>query len=219
LQKQLEDGDWNVAEGLAYQITDTHLIDRFELADSHDRFEACDYGLNGAPWALWVVDYEGNLVAYDLLYERDRIPSELAPLIVEKRKAEWGFGHLAYADPSIWHRTGGLNKWGRPAMLADEFADNGVPLLPANNDPRAGMIRLRELLKLDEEHRFPDWHPLRGQPGAPRLFSCVTGAASSSRSSARRRCNASTRPTAARKSTPTGSPGTATAPRWPATPA
>jgi hypothetical protein len=32
-------------------------------------------------------------------------------------------------------------------MLADEFTDNGVPLEPANNDPRAGMIRLRELLK------------------------------------------------------------------------
>jgi hypothetical protein len=81
LQKQLEDGDWEVAEGLAYTITDdSHVVDTFDLADSHERFEACDYGLNGAPWALWVVDYEGNLIVADLLYERDKLPSDLCPL-------------------------------------------------------------------------------------------------------------------------------------------
>lgn len=170
LQRQLEDGDWDVAEGMAYQVGDPHLVDEFRLEESFERFEACDYGLNGAPWALVAVDYDGNLIFKDLLYVRDLLPSQLAPLIVERRKASWGFGHLAYADPSIWHRTGGLNRWGAPAMLADEFADNGVPLLRANNDPRAGMIRLRELLRCDPEHPFPTWHPRRGEHGAPRVF-------------------------------------------------
>lgn len=55
-------------------------------------------------------------------------------------------------------------------MLADEFTDNGVPVTPANNDPRAGLIRVRELLKLDPEHPFPSWHERAGQPGAPRIF-------------------------------------------------
>ena len=27
-----------------------------------------------------------------------------------------------------------------------------------------------ELLRLDENRRFPDWHPRRGQPGSPRWF-------------------------------------------------
>lgn len=170
LQKQLEHGDWEVAEGLAYTVGSDHLIDDFALHDAHDRFEACDYGLNGSPWALVAVDFEGNLVFYDMLYERDLIPSQLAPLIVEKRKAGWGHGHSAYADPSIWHRTGGMNRWGRPAMLADEFSDNGVPLIAANNDPRAGLIRIRELLEPDPKHRFPNWHERAGQPGAPRVF-------------------------------------------------
>jgi hypothetical protein len=164
------DGDWSAFESQAFDVRDAHLVDRFQLEDAHDRFEACDYGLNGAPWALVAVDYEGNLVFVDMLYERDLIPSQLAPLVTGKRKAGWGFGHYAYCDPSVWHRTGSLDKWGRPAMLADEFHENGVPIHRGNNDPRAGLIRARELLKLDEEHPFPDWHPRRGEKGAPRLF-------------------------------------------------
>jgi hypothetical protein len=169
-QQQLEHGDWQAAEGLAYDIRDEHRIDLFEPNDAFTRFEAADYGLNGAPWCLWVVDFEGNLVADDMLYEQDLIPSQLAPLVIERRKAGWGFGHQVFIDPSIWHRTGQMNKWGAPAMLADEFTDNGIPVEKANNDPRAGMIRVRELLKIDLEHPFPNWHPRAGELGAPRMF-------------------------------------------------
>lgn len=178
LRQQLEEGDWTVAEGLAFTVTDDHLIDRFELGNSHDRFEALDYGLNGAPWALWAVDYEGNVIAYDLLYVRDKLPSQLAPLVQAKRSAGWGQGNVAYADPAIWHRTGQLNKFGDPAVLADEFADCGVPITKGNNDPRAGLIRVREMLKPDygdpetgrRPHLYPTWHPRAGQPGSPRVF-------------------------------------------------
>lgn len=170
LRRQLLDGDWDVFEAAAFEIRDEHLIDSFELQDSFDRFEACDYGLNGAPWALWATDYDGNLVGVDMLYEKDRLPSDLAALVVEARKGGWGTAHQAFADPSIWHRTGMRNKWGAPAMLADEFSDHGVPLLPANNDPRAGLIRLRELLVCDPTHPFPNWHHRAGELGAPRVF-------------------------------------------------
>lgn len=170
LQQQLEHGDWDVAEGLAFTVGDDHLIDSFRLDDSFERFEAADYGLNGAPWALVAVDYEGNLIFADMLYERGLIPSELAPLVLAQRAAGWGDGNTAWIDPSIWHRTGAANKWGRPAMLADEFTDNGVTVSRANNDPRAGLIRIRELLKLDPKHPFPSWHPRAGETGAPRVF-------------------------------------------------
>jgi hypothetical protein len=170
LRDQLMDGDWGAFEGAAFTITEDHLIDRFDLLDGYEKFEAADYGLNGAPWALCAVDYEGNVVFHDMLYEHDLLPSDLAALVVEKRKAEWGNGHPAFMDPSVWHRTGARNKWGAPAMLADEFTDNGVSVIPANNDPRAGLIRVRELLELDPEHPFPNWHPRAGQPGSPRVF-------------------------------------------------
>lgn len=170
LRAQLEEGDWGVFEGAAFTVTDDHLVDAFPLDNTVERFEAADYGLNGAPWALVAVDYEGNLIFADMVYERDLIPSQLCPLVLAQRKAGWGFDHYAYMDPSVWHRTGSINKWGAPAVLADEFGDNGVALVRANNDPRAGLIRLRELLKLDPAHPFPNWHPRAGEKGSPRMF-------------------------------------------------
>ena len=170
LRRALLEGDWSVFEGAAFHVGDDHLIDTFPMVDAHDRFEACDYGLNGAPWALVAVDYEGNLIFDDMLYERELLPSQLAPLVTMKRKLGWGFGHPCYADPSIWHRTGTVNKWGQPAVLADEFTEAGVPVSRANNDPRAGLIRLRELLRTDTPHPFPTWHPRAGEPGGPRVF-------------------------------------------------
>lgn len=170
LRAQLLDGNWDAFEGAAVTVTPDHLINAFRQTDAHSRFEACDYGLNGAPWALIVVDYEGNLVFNDMLYLRDLLPSQIAPLVLQKRKEGWGHGHPAYCDPSVWHRTGTMNKFSRPAVLADEFTDNGVPVIRANNDPKAGLIRLRELLLLDPDHRFPSWHPRAGQIGAPRVF-------------------------------------------------
>lgn len=170
LQKQLLEGDWDAFEGAAYSVTPEHLIDDFEMTNSHDRFEACDYGLNGAPWALVAIDYEGNLIFQDMLYVTDMLPSDLCQLVIGRRKTEWGLGHTAFADPSIWHRTGARLKFGEPAMLADEFSEHGVPLVPANNDPRAGLIRVREMLTLDPQHSFPSWHAKAGQLGAPRIF-------------------------------------------------
>lgn len=171
LRRQLMDGDWSAFEGRALpDFGEVNFVEEFPLTDAHDRFEAADYGLNGTAWALIAVDFEGNLVFHDLLYVDDLIPSAVSGLVIAKRKGGWGVSNCAWADPSVWHRTGTRDKWGRPAMLADEFTDHGVPLIPANNDPRAGLIRLRELTKPDPGRRFPGWHPRHGEHGAPRLF-------------------------------------------------
>ena len=170
LRKQLMEGDWDAFEGAAFTVTADHMVDEFPVRDWMSRFEALDYGLNGAPWAFCPVDHEGNVVFADLLYVKDLLPSQLAPLVHLRRRAVWGQGNTTFADPAIWHRTGTVNKFGKPAVLADEFADHDLPLVKANNDPRAGLIRVREMLKLDENHVFPAWHPRAGQPGAPRVF-------------------------------------------------
>jgi hypothetical protein len=171
LRAQLLDGDWGAFEGAAFPaFGPDHLIDEFPLADSFDRIEAMDYGLNGTAWYLIPTDYDGNIVFFDSVYEQNLLPDEVAPLVLAKRADTWGHGNQAHADPAVWHRTGARNKWGAPAMLADEFTDAGVPIVPANNDPRAGLIRLRTLMEPDPERRFPTWHPRRGEFGAPRLF-------------------------------------------------
>jgi hypothetical protein len=76
-----------------------------------------------------------------------------------------------WGDPaSLAAPTSTLNRFGDRLTIEQEFADHGLAIARANNEPRAGYTRLRELLKIEPGHRFPDWHPRRGEPGAPRWF-------------------------------------------------
>lgn len=169
LRAQLLDGNWGAFEGAALvEFGAANLIDDFPLGDGHDRIEACDYGFNGAAWALVVSDFDGNVVFWDSVSGSDLLPDEVAELVIAKRKGEaWGFSNTVWADPSLWHRTGTRNSFAQPAVLADEF---GIPLARANNDPRAGYARLRMLVEPDPARRFPAWHPRAGEYGSPRLF-------------------------------------------------
>lgn len=166
-------------EGLAYRFSEpVHVVAPFVIPDTWERFESLDFGVSN-PTAILVygVDYDGNLIVFDGLYQPG-LPSEIAPLVEAKRDRWWDardrhgrrLTHPVYADPSIWNKTGVTNRLGQPASTADEFADVGMPVARANNDRRAGFVRVSELLKQNESRRFPAWHPLRGEPGSPRLF-------------------------------------------------
>jgi hypothetical protein len=170
LRRQLLEGDWDAFADQAFPNFGPHnLIPSFSLRDSHDRFECADYGFNGTAWYLVVNDYDGNIIFFDSLYEKDLLPSQVAKLVLEKRKL-WGPRNRVEMDPSIWKRTGGLNAWGQPATLATEFSEGGVELTPANRDPRAGYTRLREIIEARPDRKFPSWHPHRGESGAPQLY-------------------------------------------------
>ena len=171
LQAQLLLGDWQVFEGPRSRASATCIsstTSRLVTCASASRRRTT--GSTVSRGRLSPTDYDGNVVFVDSVTDRDLLPDEVAALVIAKRKASWGFKHPAYMDPSVWHRTGQRNKWGAPSMLADEFSDAGVPLTPANPDPRAGLIRLRTLIAPDDEHRFPSWHPRAGEHGSPRLF-------------------------------------------------
>jgi hypothetical protein len=171
LRRQLLEGDWEAFADQAFPLFgDPHLVDGFPLGSAHLRFECADYGFNGCAWHMVAIDFDGNLIFCDSIYERDKLPSEIAPMVLKKRKGYWGRGNRVEMDPTIWRRTGGLNQWGQPATIATEFEEHGVKLNPGNNDPRAGYTRLRELVEPDPEHPFPEWHRQRGEKGSPRLF-------------------------------------------------
>jgi hypothetical protein len=171
LRKQLLEGDWEAFEDQAFlDFGDSHLVDGFPLGNAHIRFECADFGIGTTAWHLVSIDFDGNLVFCDSLYEEDKLPSEIAPMILDRRKKVWGRQNRVEMDPTIWRRTGGLNKWGQPATIATEFEENGVKLTPGNNDPRAGYTRLRELVEPDPDRSFPEWHPRKGEKGSPRLF-------------------------------------------------
>lgn len=171
LRAQLLAGDWGAFEGAAFpEFGDAHVVSDFRLVESFERFECMDYGLNNpTAWHLVAVDYDGNLVFCDSVY-RPGLPSETAAEVLRRRRAWWGEDNWCWADPSIRSRNGSTTRLGEPASVHTEFADAGVSLSLANNDPRAGYARLRELIRPDGGRRFPGWHPRRGELGSPRLF-------------------------------------------------
>ena len=169
LRRQLLDGDWGAIEGAAFHLTPDHLIEPFVLPTWWEKFESMDYGLtNPTAWHFWAIDAEGNLIAY-FSYYKPGLPSETAPMI-KRIRAQVG-SKVCYGDPqSLAQPTSTLSKLGTPATIQTEFAERGVLIAKANNDRRTGYTRLSEFLKIDPYHRFPDWHPKRGERGSPRMF-------------------------------------------------
>lgn len=168
-------------EGLAYPYNERlHVIAPFAVPASFERFEHMDFGTSDSSataWYLQAVDYDGNLLVLDGFYEPG-LPSETAPKILKLRHESWEIrdergqpvDNACYADPAIFNPGQTTNKWGAPAVVADEFTDAGIRLHRANNDRRAGYVRIATLLRADPNHRFPAWHERAGEPGSPRLF-------------------------------------------------
>lgn len=170
LRAQLMDGDWGAFEGAAYpQFSEaTHVVPPLEVPDEFERFESMDFGtVHPTAWLAWAVDYDGNLIAFDELYEPG-LPSVIAPKVL-KRRAVWKTD-TCYGDPSIFRNVGTTNRWGQPASVVTEFHEMNVSVTAANNDTVAGYVRLAELVRPDLARMFPAWHPRAGEQGAPRLF-------------------------------------------------
>lgn len=158
-------------EGLAYRFSERiHVVEPFAIPDSYERFECMDFG-SSAPtaWYPIAVDYDGNLIVFDEFYEPG-LPSHTAPKILSKRKL-WHPQErpVCFADPSVYDDKSVTNKFGQPANVADEFAEHGIHLVRANNDRRAGFIRMSELIDVKPERNVPGWANDSGL-GSPRMF-------------------------------------------------
>jgi hypothetical protein len=123
-------------------------------------------------WLLWAVDYDGNLVVADKYYSPGLVSAH-APEILRRRKAWWEVGewsNTCWADPSI-SAARLSDRLGRPASVWTEYADYDIGLSPANNDRRAGYLRLCELLHVEPGRIPPPWTTVPSHlGGAPRLY-------------------------------------------------
>lgn len=166
-------------EGLAYRLIDgIHVIPRFGLPDTWTRFEAMDYGTSApTSWGCFAVDTNGLIVAHGL-YHSPGYPSDHAAAIHKLRAQKWwakdSYGAMVpatcFAPQDIKTRFGRHRITGKEMSPETEFADYGITFATAQQDRRAGYIRIAELLKCDDHRPFPDWHPRRGQTGAPRFY-------------------------------------------------
>jgi hypothetical protein len=144
-----------------------------ELPERWQRVEGLHFGPSVA-WLELAVDEAGNLLATRELLTT-ALPSLAAPAVLAARSAPQTHRNgrevprYAHAGPLVL--LGPTSRqWGAPATVRDEFAQLGVELLEGNEDRAAGLVRIRELLRLDPKHPFPLWHPRAGESGAPRLY-------------------------------------------------
>ncbi len=175
-RQRLMEGSWDVTEDVAYSDFDEsiHVIDPIAVPAQWYRWDAMDFGIaNPTAWLAAAMSYDEEIVIYGEYYSPGLI-SDHASRILTFRANSWGAPSITLADPSITQRTGisreGFGSSGRGATVHSEFAANGISLVPANNDRRAGRVRISELLRPDPSKPFPEWHPRAGELGSPRLF-------------------------------------------------
>jgi len=157
-------GELLADEGVAYRFDErVHVISPFEVPGEWERFASFDYGwTNPSALLIYAVDYSGNVVVTDGVY-RSGLPSDLAAEIRNLTR-----GCPIFADPTIWNKSP-TSRAGAPYSSADEFRDHDVHLVRANNDRRAGYLRVSELLRLEPGRPLPDYHHDTGSE-SPRMF-------------------------------------------------
>lgn len=167
-------------EGLAYPDFKErlHVVRAFPVPNEWDRFEHMDFGINNpTAWHLHAVDYDGNEIVCGEYYSPGLVSQHAAAIKAlrvqgwERKDVDgWTEHNAVYGDPSIRARTGTETKIGDPASILTEFSEHGIGISLGNNDRAAGYARISELLRPDPNRRFPNWHPLAGESGAPRLY-------------------------------------------------
>jgi PBSX family phage terminase large subunit len=169
-------GEWGAFEGQAFEEFDPaiHVVEPFELPGTWERFESMDHGANNPTcWLVWAVDYDGNCLVCDEYYSPGLVSRHAAEIL--RRRREWWqtseWSNTCWADRSIGAKHGLERQLGDPASVATEYADHEIGLTPANNDRKAGYLRLCELLHLDPNRLPPSWATIPAQVrGAPRLY-------------------------------------------------
>ena len=116
-----------------------HVIEPFELPTNWETIGTLDPAVTGTTASLQAcIDEDGKLFIFSEYYEQNKRADEVASAI--KHKAQTWFG-----DPAGKHKA--VSRNGVLFSLFDEYADNGLYLLPAQNEVNAGINRVAEYFK------------------------------------------------------------------------
>lgn len=116
-----------------------HVIEPIELPRHWEKVGSLDPAVTGTTASLQAaIDEDGNLFIFSEYYEQNKRASEVAEVIRGKVDT-------IYGDPAGKHKA--ISKNGALFSLFDEYADNGIYLIPAQNDVAAGINRVAEYFK------------------------------------------------------------------------
>lgn len=159
LRKQWLEGDWDTADGLAFDEFDrkVHVIAPFEVPSNWRKFRACDWGFKTKAVCLWMaVDHDNNIYVYRELVTGGGtvLAEQFADKVRELEQDEYiQYGIL---DASAWSMRGESSP-----PPAEEMISRGVYWRPSDRTKHSritGKLQVHKYLQKD------------AITGAPKLF-------------------------------------------------
>ena len=138
---------WEDAEGAVWPQwnEEKHVIEPFDIPDWWEQFVALDTPVTSGIMAVgwFAVGPDGVLYLTDEYYADNKLISEHCEKIhlinASHKVIDW------WADPAAFNKT--REKMGLMYSVADEFRDNGIILMRAENNVPAGINRVGEYLR------------------------------------------------------------------------
>lgn len=152
LGKAWRDGDWDVFEGQAFPTwnPEIHVIKPFEIDPSWMRKRGIDWGY-AAPfaclWGAFPPTPWPRVYIYREVYQSGlTVPAQARMINTYTPPNE--IIQFTYADPSMWAKKTIKDI---VTSTADEYAQNGILLTPADNDRLSGKRKIDSLLEIQPD--------------------------------------------------------------------
>lgn len=174
IQRFLE-GDWGAFLGQVLTEFDPrlHIIEEFKPPPFWPRFCGMDPGTtNPTAFIGTCLDVDGNMVIHLEHYKVSPVlkahADDIKSLCAEDNvpRSPDGQHIICHMDPAV----AGDKDPTTGRDFRQLYLDFGIAGLVAQKHVGAGIGKMQWLLHPDPMHKFPDWHPRKGQLGSPRVF-------------------------------------------------
>jgi hypothetical protein len=151
LRRALRDGDWDVFAGQVFTewARHKHVVEPFAIPDHWMKWRAMDYGnKNSVFWLAQDPQTERTYVYREYREDEYKTVAYKSKMILDLEQGE----DIRYgmADPALWNGSADHDdKEGDP--LAVMFEKHGVKWQPANNDRKAGLAVVHDMLSTADD--------------------------------------------------------------------
>jgi hypothetical protein len=152
LRKAYRDGNWDVFVGQYFTEwnREKHVTAPFPIPKTWKKFRSYDYGREKPACCKWyALDYDGRLWVYREFYKAGLDVDQQAKEIVRLSGDE--VYEYSVADPSIFARTGIVDKYGGET-IAQTFSRHGIDFYPASTRRIDGWNLMHQYLRWDNQN-------------------------------------------------------------------
>lgn len=137
-------GDWNALSGSYFKnfSIQTHSVEAFVIPAHWPRYRSFDYGFDMFACGWWAVDEDGRSWCYRYFEKKGLVIKDAAKEIVDHTPPNENV-QITYAPPDMWARSKDTGR-----EIAEIFAENGVPIVKANNNRIQGHMIMKNLMTL-----------------------------------------------------------------------